>query len=155
MVVTDVQQEGLKLIQIPPNTAWCCGFKCSCGEVAPKKVFLSADEMVEQTAGKQQAVHLNYKCKLCEKTATVTIVPRSEKGAIELPEDEGERVREQSIVQFDCRGGVLTEWEVGDVVAVGRSGQEFAHDMRGGELADYDDAAGRPVALYAVTAAFK
>uniref|UniRef100_A0A6V7M9A8 CXXC motif containing zinc binding protein n=1 Tax=Bracon brevicornis TaxID=1563983 RepID=A0A6V7M9A8_9HYME len=131
-----------------PEFRWCLKFTCSnCGEKSDKWNYLSLSDEVASEHGKD-TLHFSYKCKLCSRVNTVSILEDSIKsyGA----DDVGTFKR---IVVFDCRGIEPTDFSAreGWIAKAIENGKVFKDvDLSDNEWADYCDKINQPVGIYEI-----
>ncbi|ORY64127.1 uncharacterized protein BCR38DRAFT_434110 [Pseudomassariella vexata] len=115
----------------------------SCRETHPNAISVSRFENNELSGSRGEA-NFVWKCKNCkrESSASIKAAPK----AYEM----GEPPKEQSIIEFDCRGMEFTEFSPeGSWLAEGtESGTKFTEiELQDGEWFDYDEKSGEEVSI--------
>ncbi|KAL3500658.1 hypothetical protein ACH5RR_039751 [Cinchona calisaya] len=125
--------------------------KCgSCGEVTPKEICLSLNDVVPHGKG---STNLVKKCKFCSREGTVTMVTGQGRPLTQI---QSQSSHYSPLMVFDCRGFEPLDFSFGDGWQVeSLEGTKFdGVDLSGGEFAEYDEKGECPVMISDLRATF-
>ena len=135
--------DGISTISFPDDYGFLLKIKCcSCGELAPKPVVVSAEDEVQGVRG--ATVSLKLKCKFCKRVNDLKLLETQTFRA----DFEGEY---QRILIMECRGCEPTELLFADdvpLIITGESGNKLEEPfLIDGEFYGYDDEAQTDVSV--------
>ena len=133
---------------------WYLKFACSsCNEESQKWNYVSLGEVNRSAMNRNAINHFSYKCKLCNRENSMTILEDTIK-----PYTSADQGSFKDIVTFDCRGLNPIDFSPRDcwIAIASDGGKEFKNvDLSDGEWAEYCDKTNKAVGIYDIESKFE